>query len=161
MGLTSVPDFTMLDRFLQRLDDVTIDRVVGETVRQLRGRRRKGRRARTAVDAMGFWRRERSARSLCGACIITGRNRCRSLIETLFSSVKRRLSAPAPGRSLRTQKRQALLFGLSFNLYRLWRRYLFQEGCQQSRLMSFSGVFVGGDWMERTGGLGGGVPRID
>ncbi len=28
-------------------------------------------------------------------------------------------SARAPGRSLRTQKRQALLLGLSFNLYRL------------------------------------------
>jgi hypothetical protein len=45
--------------------------------------------------------------------------RCQSLIENLFSSVKRKLSARAPGRSLRTQKRQALLLGLSFNLYRL------------------------------------------
>lgn len=51
--------------------------------------------------------------------------RRRSLIESLFSSVKRKLSARAPGRSLRTQKRQALLLGLSFNLYRLWHRYLF------------------------------------
>jgi hypothetical protein len=41
------------------------------------------------------------------------------LIESLFSSVKRKLSARAPGRSLHTQKRQALLLGLSFNLYRL------------------------------------------
>ena len=52
LGLGSVPDFTTLYRFLQRLDDVTIDRAVGETVRRLRGTRRKGRRrARVAVDA--------------------------------------------------------------------------------------------------------------
>jgi hypothetical protein len=48
--------------------------------------------------------------------------RRRALIESLFSSVKRKLSARAPGRSLRTQKRQALLLGLSFNLYRLRHR---------------------------------------
>jgi hypothetical protein len=36
-----------------------------------------------------------------------------------------RLSARAPGRSLRTQMRQALLLGLSFNLYRLKHRRLF------------------------------------
>ncbi|MGC1448956.1 MAG: transposase, partial [Candidatus Sulfotelmatobacter sp.] len=51
--------------------------------------------------------------------------RRRSLIETLFSSVKRKLSARAPGRSLRTQKRQALLLGLSFNMYRLKHRRLY------------------------------------
>src|SRR5579885_3400585 len=44
LGLTSVPDFTTLYRFLQRLDDQTIDQAVGETVRRLRGTRRKGRR---------------------------------------------------------------------------------------------------------------------
>jgi hypothetical protein len=38
--------------------------------------------------------------------------------------VKRKLSARAPGRSLHTQKRQALLLGLSFNLYRLKHRCL-------------------------------------
>jgi Transposase DDE domain len=48
--------------------------------------------------------------------------RRRSLIESLFSSVNRKLSAGAPGRSLRTQKRQALLLNLSFNLYRLRHR---------------------------------------
>ena len=51
--------------------------------------------------------------------------RRRALIETVFSSVKRKLSARAPGRSLRMQTRQALLLGLSFNLYRLRHRYLF------------------------------------
>src|SRR5271167_839213 len=52
LGLGSVPDFTTLYRFLQRLDDQTIDRTVGETVRRLHGTRRKGRRrARVAVDA--------------------------------------------------------------------------------------------------------------
>jgi hypothetical protein len=51
--------------------------------------------------------------------------RRRALIETVFSSVKRKLSARAPGRSLRMQMRQALLLGLSFNLYRLRHRFLF------------------------------------
>src|SRR3974390_932658 len=44
LGLTSVPDFTTLYRFLQRLDDQTIDRAGGETVRRLRGIGKKGRR---------------------------------------------------------------------------------------------------------------------
>ena len=51
--------------------------------------------------------------------------RRRALIETVVSSVKRKLSARAPGRSLRMQVRQALLLGLSFNVYRLRHRYLF------------------------------------
>jgi hypothetical protein len=51
--------------------------------------------------------------------------RRRALIESVFSSVKRKLSARAPGRSLPMQVRQALLLGLSFNLYRLRHRYLF------------------------------------
>ncbi len=55
----------------------------------------------------------------------------RAKVETVFSVVKRKLSAKAPGRSLPTQVRQALLLGLSFNLYRLRHRRSFQ-GCQQS-----------------------------
>jgi hypothetical protein len=43
----------------------------------------------------------------------------RALVETVFSAVKRKLSARAPGRSLSTQMRQALLLGLAYNLYRL------------------------------------------
>jgi len=230
LGLASVPDFTTLYRFLQRLDDVTIDRAVGETVRQLRGTRRKGRRrARVAVDATGLaqgavstffvrrmhhhgqkplpWRhwlkwvvvvdldqqfvlsqiarrgpwndcanlpevveaaseQTRIGLVLADAEFDSERNhtyirkqlgaqsvipakrgkkswrihgvraemrrafprqlyRRRSLIETMFSSVKRKLSARAPGRSLRTQKRQALLLGLSFNMYRLKHRRLY------------------------------------
>jgi hypothetical protein len=55
LGLGSVPDFTTLYRFLMRLDNQTIDRAVGETVRRLRDMRRKGRRrARMAVDATGL-----------------------------------------------------------------------------------------------------------
>ena len=42
LGLASVPDFTTLYRFLQRLDDQTIDRAVGETG------------DRVAVDATGL-----------------------------------------------------------------------------------------------------------
>ena len=230
LGLGSVPDFTTLYRFLQRLDDQIIDRAVGETVRRLRGTGRKGRRrARVAVDATGLaqgavstffvrrmhhhgqkplpWRHwlkwvvvadldqqfvlsqlarrgpwndcanlpavvgaaseqtpiglvladaefdsERNhtyIRQQLGArSVIPAKRgkktwriygvraemrrafprrlyRRRALVETLFSSVKRKLSARAPGRSLQMQMRQALLLGLSFNLYRLRHRYLF------------------------------------
>ena len=43
----------------------------------------------------------------------------RSLVETVFSTTKRKLSCRAPGHTLHTQIRQALLLGLTFNLYRL------------------------------------------
>jgi hypothetical protein len=43
----------------------------------------------------------------------------RSLVESLFSAVKRKLSARAPGRSWVTQRMQALLLGTAFNIYRL------------------------------------------
>jgi Transposase DDE domain len=43
----------------------------------------------------------------------------RAKIETVFSVIKRQLSTKAPGRSLPTQTRQALLLGLAFNLYPL------------------------------------------
>ncbi len=217
LGPASVPDFTTLYRFLQRLDDQAIDRAVGETVRRLRGIRRKDRRrACVAVDATGLaqgavstffvrrlhdhgqkpllWRHwlkwvvvadldqqfllSQSARRgpwndcgnlptvvgaasqhvriglvLADAEFDSERNhayirqqlgaqsvipakrgkknwriqgiraemrrafphrlyRRRALIETVFSSVKRKLSARAPGRSLRIQRRQALLLGL-------------------------------------------------
>lgn len=45
--------------------------------------------------------------------------RRRSLVETVFSVAKRKLSCRAPGRCLLTQRRQALLLGLTYNLYRL------------------------------------------
>jgi hypothetical protein len=45
--------------------------------------------------------------------------RQRALVESVFSAVKRKLSARAPGRSLETQRMQALLLGLAYNLYRL------------------------------------------
>jgi len=232
LGLASVPDFTTLYRFLQRLDDITIDRAVGETVRRLRGaQRRSRRRARLAVDATGLaqgavstffvrrmhhhgqkplpWRywlkwvvvadldqqfllsqiarrgpwndcanlpavveaaseQTRIGLVLADAEFDSERNhtyirkhlgaqsvipakrgkktwrihgvraemrrafprqldRRRALIQSLFSSVKRKRSARAPGRSLRTQTRQALLLGLSFNLYRLRHRHLFSR----------------------------------
>jgi hypothetical protein len=43
-------------------------------------------------------------------------------VETVFSAIKRKLSGKAPGRSLATQRKQALLLGLAYNLYRLWRQ---------------------------------------
>jgi len=230
LGLVSVPDFTTLYRFLQSLDEQAVDQSVGETVRRLRGTRRKGRRrAREVVDATGLaqgavstffvrrmhhhgqkplpWRHwlkwvavvdldqqfvlsqiarrgpwndcanlpavvevasqqmriglvladaefdsERNhtyiRKQLGAQSVIPAKRgkktwpihgvrteirrgfprrlcRRRSLIESLFSSVKRKFSARVSGRSLRAQKRQALLLGLSFNLYRLRHRYSF------------------------------------
>lgn len=43
----------------------------------------------------------------------------RNLIETVFSVVKRKLSARAPGHSLATQAMQALILGLAYILYKL------------------------------------------
>ena len=42
----------------------------------------------------------------------------RNLVETVISVVKRKLSARAPGRSLTTQRLQALLLGVAYNIYR-------------------------------------------
>jgi hypothetical protein len=51
----------------------------------------------------------------------------RAKVETVFSVIKRKLSAKAPGRSLPLQVRQALLLGLTFNLYRLRLRLFFED----------------------------------
>lgn len=45
--------------------------------------------------------------------------RRRALAETVFSVAKRKLSARAPGRTLVTQRLQALLLGLAYDVYRL------------------------------------------
>ena len=55
LGLVSVPDFTTLYRFLQRMDESTLARALEETVRRLHGAGPCGReRARVAVDATGL-----------------------------------------------------------------------------------------------------------
>ena len=55
LKLSSVPDYTTLYRFLQRLDDQTIDRVLGEAARRFKSpKRRTRRRARVAVDGTGL-----------------------------------------------------------------------------------------------------------
>ena len=43
----------------------------------------------------------------------------RAQVESVFSVVKRKLSAKAPGRSDETQRRQAMLLGLAYNIYLL------------------------------------------
>lgn len=48
------------------------------------------------------------------------RYRQRVHAETVFSAIKRKLSARAPGRSLVTQRKQALLLGPAYNIYKLW-----------------------------------------
>src|SRR4029077_3024277 len=57
--------------------------------------------------------------------------RQRVQVESIFSAIKRKLSDRAPGRSLLTQRLQALLLGLTFNLYRL-ELLAFHQGCQES-----------------------------
>lgn len=48
----------------------------------------------------------------------------RGLVETVFSVIKRKLSAKAPGRTLETQRIQAFLLGVAFNVYRVRPRLL-------------------------------------
>lgn len=43
----------------------------------------------------------------------------RAQVESVFSAVKRKLSAKAPGRSIETQSQQAKLLGLAYNIYLL------------------------------------------
>lgn len=63
----------------------------------------------------------RGIRAQMRAAFPTEPYRQRVHAETVFSAVKRKLSARAPGRSVATQRKQALLLGLAFNFYRLWR----------------------------------------
>jgi len=51
----------------------------------------------------------------------------RGLVETVFSMVKRKLSARAPGRSPETQRLQTLLLGVAFNIYRIRPRPLTKQ----------------------------------
>src|SRR5438132_5561059 len=71
------------------------------------------------------------------------RYRQRVHAETVFSAIKRRLSAKAPGRSLTTQRKQALLLGLAYNIYKLWppqfRSLLHPSAFQQSQARSSQG----------------------
>ena len=221
LQLQSVPDYTTLYRFLKRLEDDTIDRGLGETVRRLR-RGKTQVRVSAAIDGTGLspqavstyfirrseqqhggkpryrhylkwlvvvdvkqqvvlaqqarqgpWVDTRALPGLVDAAVRRAplrvvladaefdseanhqhiRQRCsaqsiipaqprrgvprgilrsqmyrafpqkeyaqRAKVETIFSVVKRKLSSRAPGRSLRSQIRQALLLGLTYNLYRL------------------------------------------
>jgi hypothetical protein len=43
----------------------------------------------------------------------------RAQVESVFSAVKRKLSAKAPGRSTETQRRQSMLLGVAYNIYLL------------------------------------------
>lgn len=43
----------------------------------------------------------------------------RALVESVFSAAKRKLSGRAPGRTATAQAKQAVLLGLTYNLYRI------------------------------------------
>ena len=60
----------------------------------------------------------------------------RALVETVFSTVKRKLSTRAPGRNLFRQLRQALLLGLAYNLYRLLGKWFPGERTPRNFAMS-------------------------
>src|ERR1700674_4420857 len=76
LGLVSVPDFTTLYRFLQRLTTEPSTGAVGERGPGWGGGGEKGRGEPAWRSMRLVWRKEPSAHSSCGACIITGRNRC-------------------------------------------------------------------------------------
>jgi hypothetical protein len=40
----------------------------------------------------------------------------RAQVESIFSAMKRKLSVKAPGRSAETQRRQAMLLGVAYNI---------------------------------------------
>jgi Transposase DDE domain len=65
--------------------------------------------------------------------------RQRSKIETVFSVVKRKRSSRAPGRSLALPIRQALLLGLTYNLYRLRHRPALRMSTEPSPLLKKQG----------------------
>jgi DDE family transposase len=54
----------------------------------------------------------------------TARYRPRTLVESVFSAAKRKLSSRAPGRLSVTQHLQTLLLGLAYDIYRLRRALL-------------------------------------
>ena len=60
-----MPDYTTVYRFLQRLEDDTVERGLGETVRRLRRGRHNG-RVSAAVDGTGL-APQASARTSSGA----------------------------------------------------------------------------------------------
>jgi IS5 family transposase len=62
----------------------------------------------------------RGVRAQMRAAFPAERYRQRVQAETVFSAIKRKLSAKAPGRSLTSQRKQALLLGLAYNIYKLW-----------------------------------------
>jgi hypothetical protein len=72
LGLVSMRDFTTLYRFLQRLNENSIDRAVGTTVRRPHSTCRKERRRRCNEFRAGA----RSSPLLCRGCIIAGKNHC-------------------------------------------------------------------------------------
>ena len=57
--------------------------------------------------------------------------------------MKRKLSARAPGRLLPMQQRQALLLGLSFNLYRVRHRYIFLRMSTEPHAIKISKLLPG------------------
>jgi len=65
----------------------------------------------------------------------------RAKVETIFSVVKRKLSSRAPGRSLQSQIRQALLLGLTYNLYRLRHQQSYRMSTEPLKVLCLPHIF--------------------
>lgn len=72
--------------------------------------------------------RLRGIRAQMRAYFPTARYRPRTLVESVFSAAKRKLSSRAPGRLPVTQHLQVLLLGLAYDIYRVRRALLLSLG---------------------------------
>lgn len=72
--------------------------------------------------------RLRGIRAQMRANFPTTRYRPRTLVESVFSAAKRKLSSRAPGRLPVTQRLQVLLLGLAYDIYRVRRALLLSLG---------------------------------
>jgi hypothetical protein len=138
LGSDHAPDDTTLYRFLRRLDEAVLERILSAVVQRrvpLRlvradaefDRERNHQHIRQTLQAHsvipakrgGATWQLRAVRAQMRHDFPADLYRRRALIERLISAIKRKLSACAPGRSLATQCLQALLLGIAYNRYRL------------------------------------------
>jgi transposase-like protein DUF772/DDE family transposase len=128
LGLHQVPDHSTMCRFLLRLPEESIGRALADAEFDSEKNHTFVRRQLKALSVIPAKRgkktwRVRGVRAQMRRAFPQRLYRRRALVESVFSAAKRKLSARAPGRTLLTQVRQALVLGLAFNLYRLKHPY--------------------------------------
>ncbi len=122
LGLRKAPGHTTLYRFLRRVDEQALVAVLKETFQRLPKKHcdhhEQEPAATVALDATGLAPGAISTFYVYGAHKTAVVSPClyrrRALAESVFSAVKRKLSARAPGRSLGLQRMQALVLGLAY-----------------------------------------------